>query len=319
MVTSPTTMSRRELLRMVGLGTLGFATAGIWSAFPTSVFAQGSAPKPLAFYTTKVGDLELTIIQDAMFPLDATILGANAPAGAVDALLKANNLPVGQVPTTVNVSLIKSGSKLILMDTGNGVGAGSTAATLELLGIKREAITDVIISHIHPDHIGGALDNAALTFSKAMYHYPEAEQAFIDKAPSDSPIADMIAANKAILKAAGDADQLTIYKADTEILPGILAMATPGHTIGHMAFRLESAGNALVCTVDAAINNVVSIAQPEWYAAFDSDGAMAAETRKKLFGDLAKNGTRTFAYHFPFPGTGYIDADGDGFRFIPTL
>lgn len=263
----------------------------------------------------------MTIIRDALFPLDAAILGANAPEGkaSVDATLKENNLPTGTVATPVNVMVVKSGDKLVLFDTGNGVGAGSLAPTLELLGIGRESITDVVFSHLHPDHVGGALSGGKLTFSKAMYHYPEAEKAFVDAAPAGTPLDDMLKANRAIFKAAQDAGQFAVYQPDAEVAPGIMAMVAPGHTPGHHIFRLESDGQSLVCTVDTAINSVVSLAHPGWYAAFDTDGAMAAETRQKVFADLANSGSRIFGYHFPFPGIGFIDTDGDGFRFVAAM
>jgi glyoxylase-like metal-dependent hydrolase (beta-lactamase superfamily II) len=102
-------------------------------------------------------------------------------------------------------------------------------------------------------------------------------------------------------------------------VPGLTALAAPGHTIGHMAFRLDSEGASLLFTIDTAINNVVSLAMPDWHAAFDTDGPQASATRKQLFGDAASSGMRVLAYHFPFPGLGFIDTDGEGFRFIPAM
>lgn len=308
-------ISRRDLLKLMGLSAVGVSTVGMWGFLPQRTLAQGAAPKANAFYTMQVGKAELTVIRDAVFPLDATILGANTTKDKINEVLKANNFLPDAVPTSVNIVVIKVNDKTILLDTGTGVGAGALAPTLELLGIKADAVTDVVISHIHPDHVGGALSNNALTFSKAMYHYPEAEKTFIDSAPTN----DMVTANKALLKTAGDASQLTVFKSDTEVLPGLVSILAPGHTVGHTAFRLESEGQSILFTVDTAIGSVVSMAHPEWYAAFDSDGPTASTTRKQLFGDAAAKGTRVLAYHFPFPGTGFIDTDGEGFRFVPSM
>jgi glyoxylase-like metal-dependent hydrolase (beta-lactamase superfamily II) len=129
----------------------------------------------------------------------------------------------------------------------------------------------------------------------------------------------MIDANKAILETADAAGQLNVYAAGAEVVPGLTAIAAPGHTMGHTAFRLDSEGSSLLFTIDAAINNVVSLSNPDWHAAFDTDGPMAAETRKQLFGEAASTGLRVLAYHFPFPGLGFIDTEGEGFRFIPAM
>jgi glyoxylase-like metal-dependent hydrolase (beta-lactamase superfamily II) len=304
---------------MFGIGALGLGATSVWGFLPRPALAQGGAPTATAFFSLTVGKIELTVIRDAQFPLDGAILGANAPTGAVDETLKANNLPTGTIATPFNVVLVKTGDKVALLDTGNGVGVGALVPTLALLGVTPEMITDVVFSHLHPDHVGAALTDGKLTFPKAMYSYPEAEKAFVEAAPAGTPIDDMLKANKAIFKAAGDASQLNIFKSDAEVLPGVLAVAALGHSMGHHLFRMESEGSKLLLPVDTAINSVVSLAHPEWYAAFDTDGAMAAETRKKVFSDAAATGVRVLGYHFPFPGTGFIDTDGDGFRFIPAM
>ncbi|MCC7205714.1 MAG: MBL fold metallo-hydrolase, partial [Anaerolineae bacterium] len=265
MKNSARALSRRDMLRMAGAGALGVTAAHHLGFNPQHVFAQGqSGPAPIAFFTKDLGDIRLTIIRDRIGALDPAVLGANAPEGAVAELLAQSNLPTNQVNNTFNVALLQAGDRLALLDTGNGVAQGSLVATLGLLGIARDAITDVVISHIHPDHITGALDGGNLTFPNAMYHYPEAEKAVVDAAGSDGGMMDN---NKAILSAADAAGQLDVFTADVEVLPGVTAIAAPGHTAGHTAFRLDSGGASLLCTVDSAIHPVVSLAMPDWHAA----------------------------------------------------
>jgi glyoxylase-like metal-dependent hydrolase (beta-lactamase superfamily II) len=312
---SSISFSRRDILRMMGTGAIAAAAGGALSGLPKPVLAQNAAPpKPLGFFSLPVGDLEVTIIRDGVRPLDPAILGANAPEGAVANLLKENNVPA-PLNNTFNVLLIKSGDQLTLVDTGLGVAAGSLLATLTALGIKADAINNVVISHQHGDHIGATLTEGKLTFPKAMYHYPEAEKTAVEAAAESAGITS----NKNLLKAAGDASQLKIFKADTEVLPGILAVAAYGHTPGHTAFMISSKGQSLLATVDSALNNVITMAHPEWHIQFDADKVMAVETRKKLFGEAADKQTRIVAYHFPFPGTGFIVKSGEGFRFIPSM
>jgi len=307
--------SRRNMLRLMGTSALSAVAGSALGGLPTRVLAQDAAPpKPMGLFALQVGDIEVNIIRDGVAQLDPAILGVTAPEGAVAKLLKDNNVPT-PLNNTFNVLLLKSGQKMILVDTGRGAAAGSLLPTLAAVGVQPDAITDVVISHQHGDHIGAALTNGKLTFPKATYHYPEAEKAAVDKAAESAGITS----NRNLLKAAGDASQLKLFKADAEVLPGIMAIAAPGHTPGHSAFMIASKNQSLLATVDSALNNVVTMAHPEWHVQFDADKVQAVETRKRLFSDAAAKGLRIIAYHFAFPGTGYIVKDGDAFRFIPSM
>jgi glyoxylase-like metal-dependent hydrolase (beta-lactamase superfamily II) len=316
MMKSSISLSRRNMLRLMGTGALGIVAGKALAGAPAPARAQGAnpPPKPLGFFAFQVGDLEVTVIRDGVRPLDPAILATNAPEGALATLLQENGLPT-PLNNTFNVLLVKSGERMTLVDTGLGAAAGSLLVTLDALGINRDLITEVVFSHQHGDHIGAGLLDGKLTFPKAMYFYPEVEKGVVDKAAESGGITN----NRNLLKAAGDAGQLTLFKADTEILPGIMSMAAYGHTPGHTAFMLSSNSQSLLCTVDSALNNVVSTAHPEWHVQFDADKVQAAETRQRLFSEAAAKNMRILAYHFPFPGTGFIAKSGDGYRFIPSM
>lgn len=311
-------LSRRDVLKLLGVSALGAVAVGRIALAPKPALAQGApAAAPIAFFNFALGAMQLTVIRDAVRSQDPAILGRNAPEGGVAEVLKANNVPA-PINATFNVLLARSGDKVILFDTGFGVGAGGAlVATLELLGVQRGDVTDVVFTHMHPDHVGGALTEGALTFPNAMYHYPQAEFDFVNSLAADSPLAGVATTNKAIFEAAGD--KLKLYAADAEVLPGVAAVAAYGHTLGHTALRFESEGQQMMHMVDTALNSVVSLARPDWQAAFDVNGELASETRRRLFSEAALNGTRVFAYHFPFPGTGFVVAEGEGFRFIPAM
>ncbi|PJF35819.1 MAG: hypothetical protein CUN49_08585 [Candidatus Thermofonsia Clade 1 bacterium] len=310
--------SRRDMLKFLGVGALGSALIGRIGFAPQAARAQGApAATPIAFFRFTLGAMELTVIRDAARQQDPSVLGRNAPEGGVAEVLKANNVPA-PITTTFNVLVARNGDKTMVFDTGFGVAAGGALlATLALLGIERESVTDLVLTHLHPDHVSGALTDGALTFPNATYHYSQAEFDFVNGLPADSPLAGVAATNKAIFEAAGD--KLKLYAPDTEILPGVTTIAAYGHTLGHTAFRFESEGQQMLHAVDTALNSVVSLARPDWHTAFDVNGALAAETRRRIFGEAARNGTRIFAYHFPFPGTGFVVAEGEGFRFIPIM
>ncbi len=311
-------LSRRDMLKLLGVGALGATFMGKIAFTPQAARAQGApAALPIAFFRFTLGAMQLTVIRDAVRQQDPAVLGRNAPEGGIADVLKANNLPA-PITTTFNVLLVRNGDKIAVFDTGFGLGAGGAlAATLDLLGIQREAVTDVVLSHLHPDHVGGALTDGALTFPNATYHYSQVEFDFVNSLPADSPLAGVASTNKAIFEAAGD--KLKFYSADAQILEGVTTIAAYGHTPGHTAFRFESEGQQMLHVVDTALNSVVSLARPDWQANFDVNGELASETRRRIFGEAAKNGVRIFAYHFPFPGTGFIAAEGQGFRFIPAM
>ncbi|MCS6870688.1 MAG: MBL fold metallo-hydrolase [Anaerolineae bacterium] len=310
--------SRRDMLKLLGVSALGTAVMGKIAFEPQAARAQGApTATPIAFFRFSLGAMQLTVIRDAARQQDPAVLGRNAPEGGIAEVMKANNFPA-PITTTFNVLLMRNGDKVALFDTGLGVAAGGAlVATLELLGVPRDSVTDVVLTHMHPDHVSGALTDGALTFPNATYHYSQAEFDFINKVPSDSPLAQVAATNKAIFEAAGS--KLKLYAPDTEILPGVTTAAAYGHTLGHTIFRFQSEGQQMLHAVDTALNSVVSLARPEWHTAFDVNGEMAAETRRRVFGEAAKSGTRIFAYHFPFPGTGFVVAEGEGFRFIPAM
>lgn len=140
---------------------------------------------------------------------------------------------------------------------------------------------------------------------------------FINNAPSNETLDYLIGLANAELQPLMDADQLVLYSAEDEIVPGIQAIAAPGHTPGHMAFLLTSNDRRLLCIEDVAPHPIISLQRPEWHFVFHLDQETAIETRQRLLGRAVDERLQIFSYHFPFPGVGYIDHDGDGFRFLP--
>ncbi|MBW4439293.1 MAG: MBL fold metallo-hydrolase [Pleurocapsa minor GSE-CHR-MK-17-07R] len=312
--------SRRNFLK--GAGAAAFATSfSTWFAL-RPVMAQDGTPASgvTAFARFNVGALQVTVIQDAVFPLETSILGANATVDDINAVLAANNQPVtGAVNATVNPVLVNTGSELILIDSGNGADAGgSLNNTLALLGVTPDSINRVVISHFHPDHINGLLAGGAAAFPNATIHFPQAEWDFMQATPADSPAAGLVTAATAALQPYLDADQVSYYAPEGEILPGIVAVPAPGHTPGHTAIRLESEGESVLNLIDTALSAVISLSRPDWYAAFDAVPELAAETRLALLTSAAADGARVMGYHFPFPGVGYVVAEDDAFSFVPA-
>jgi glyoxylase-like metal-dependent hydrolase (beta-lactamase superfamily II) len=312
--------SRRDLLKTLGVGAAGMAFGPALANAPR-VKAQGTVARASAFYVLPVGDIEITVIQEGTITLDSAVYGVNVEEGAPAAALLANNLPSPEIVSTINVSLIRTGDRLALVDTGlgdfpfPGSSTNRLIPTLAVLGITPQDITDVVVTHFHPDHIGGASDSAgALSFPNATYHISDVEWGFLQNT-SGTPIDDLINGAKARLQPAVDADQLQTFSVNSDILPGVYAMHTPGHTPGHVSLRINSGSEQVLASIDVANHAVLSLQNPGWYFGFDAAPDVASETRKTVLSMLADEKIRILGYHFPFPGVGYINRDGDGFRF----
>ncbi len=313
-------ISRRNLLKGLGAGAvLGVGT--YFSIRPQQrTLAQAAATPIRALNRFSLGDWTVTAIQDGVAQLPANLLGANIEEAALTEFLTTNRLPTDFMRATVTVLLIQAGDEVVLMDTGNGASdtSGSLIPTLEVLGVAAGDVTQVILSHFHPDHILGAGDMTSMAFPNATYHISEPEWNFLQGDFSGTAFEEIVGLANGILAPASAAEQMALYTDEQELLPGIQALATPGHTPGHMAFQLSSGGQNLLLSVDAAIHSVASVQNPGWHFGFDADPVQAVETRTALFGRAADEGLLTFGYHFPFPGIGYIERMDEGFRFTAT-
>jgi glyoxylase-like metal-dependent hydrolase (beta-lactamase superfamily II) len=197
----------------------------------------------------------------------------------------------------------------VLFDTGLGQGFSQLMPTLELIGVSPADITTVVLSHFHPDHIGGVAPDGAVAFPNAQYVFGQVEWDFLNSGGNEGALGT--------LQPVVDAGQMAYYADGDEIAPGIIAVAAPGHTPGHTGFIISSGDQVLMNTVDAIVHPVLSVQRPEWHFGFDSDPEQAISTRRNLLDRVASDNLLIFGYHFPFPGIGVIAAEGDSWRFTP--
>lgn len=304
--------SRRTLLKGLGAG-VGAGALGLNVYYGAAQAQSVPAEGPLGLERTTVGEVELTVIKDSVLELPPGAFGGGAPEGAVAELLGRFNLPTDTIAASANVLLLRSGDELTLVDSGNG---GNLLPSLAAVGVSPADIGRVVLTHWHPDHINGVSAEGSLNFPNATHHFPRLDWEFLQaQAGSDEGIQGAL--DK--LTPADEAGALELYESDAALTPFLTSVAALGHTPGHHALLLNSGGASLLLTADAANHPVVALAHPEWSFGFDADAAQATETRRQLFGRAADEGLQVFAYHFAFPGFGYVARDGEGFSFTATI
>jgi len=304
-----------------------FALGGLSVAsLPESVQAAAPQIKTQApgWYRLMVGSVEVTSLSDGTveLPVDQIL---HAPAGRVAEGL-AQNFQKSPLETSVNAWLINTGSRLVLVDAGAGTLFGPTlgklAAQVRAAGYKPEQVDDILITHMHPDHVGGLAADGKRVFPNATVHADKKDadfwlsQARADAAPADSK--GFFQGAVASLTPYVKAGRFAAFERDGEVVPGIRSVATHGHTEGHTAYVVESQGQRLVLIGDLIHVASVQLASPEVTIAFDTDEPQAAASRARTFADVARDGSLVAVSHFSFPGLGRLRQADKGWVWVPV-
>lgn len=323
-------LSRRHV--MAGAATLPLAASLAGAATlagTTGADAQTSSGQQVpGIYRYKIGTIELTAVNDGArsFPL-ADGFVRNASRADVNAALEAAFQPKDQMTVQFNPLLIDNGGKLTLIDTGNGPQSGASTvgrlpANLAWAGIKPADIDTVVISHFHGDHINGLRTaDGGLAFPNAEILVPEAEWAFWMDEGEMSRAPDALKGNfQNVRRVFKDIDsKVARYGWDKEIAPGLTSVEAAGHTPGHTAFILASGDGRLFIQSDVTNTPILFAPNPDWQVQFDMDGAKAAQTRRRIYDMLAAERLQLTGYHYPFPATGFIRKEGEGYAVVPAL
>ena len=300
------TFSRRAALR--GLGALGL---GAVLPRPAQATPARRDHHTISAHSFPVGQATVTVIRDTGFALPLSAVGTNVDRARVLATLEEYGLPTDGVPTDVSQLVIDAGGVRTLVDTGTG--QGQLVPTMGALGMAPGSVDRVVVSHFHGDHIGGLSMDGTPTFPNASVHFPAAELAFLEGFSGDD---ENVAT--ALAKLAPVRDRLQTYRDGDELMPGLRALAAPGHTPGHHAFLLASGAARLMIASDAVAHPVVFFRHPSWLFGFDMNGDQTVRTRRRMLSRAADETLPFFASHMPFPGVGRVSRDGVGFRFTPT-
>lgn len=300
--------ARPGLTRRAAL--LGAAAAPLIALAPRPARARAEMKGMAAplFSRFKLGDFEVTTLLAGTRPVEKPreIFGLNASAEEFAAVSRAARLPTDVAQFFFTPTIVNTGEELVLFDTG--LNAEGITAALAAAGYTPDQVDTVVLTHMHGDHIGGLNSDAGETFANARYVTGATEHNHWSGAANEGFDAKVKPLN----------DRITFLDDGGAVTTGISAIAAPGHTPGHMGYMVESAGKGLVLIADTANHYVWSLAHPDWEVRFDMDKAAAAASRRKLLGMIAADGLPFIGYHMPFPATGFVEAEGDGFRYVPS-
>jgi glyoxylase-like metal-dependent hydrolase (beta-lactamase superfamily II) len=281
-------------------------------------------------YALQIGEIDVLVISDGVLPLPTAMLGHNADPSVRAAWMHDMFLPPDAFDWALNAVVVRSGDKTILIDAGLGSDpdlnlprAGQLIKRLESAGIDLASVTDVVLTHMHMDHIGGLLVAGVKDRLRpdVQIHVAAAEVKFWDSPdfshtsmPPGFPDA-LRATAKRFAKEYHN--QLRQFDDEYEVATGVIVRRTGGHTPGHSIVRVAAGGEALTFAGDAVFT--VGFDHPDWYNGFEHDPEEAARVRTRLLKELAATGELLVATHMPFPSIGRVATDGDVFRWVPIF
>ncbi len=275
--------------------------------------------------TLTVGSGTLDTLSDGNLVLPRSFVLADVPVAEADAVLKPFGLAgVASLMPDCNLTLWRDDGRVVLFDAGSGPDfmptAGQLMAAMDALGLSPEDVTDVIFTHGHPDHLWGVLDDFdEPLFANARHHMGQIEWDYW----TDPALPDTIASDRLTFAVGAArrlevlADDINLFADGDEIVTGVTARATFGHTPGHMSFQIASGDETIVVLGDCVANHHIAFVRPDWPNGSDQDTAQGAATRIALLNQLADSETPFIGFHLPTPGIGHAARDGDAFRFVP--
>ena len=282
------------------------------------------APRRLwAGSTLSLGGVQIDTLSDGMLTLPGDFILGGMPQDEMKAIVAKYGLRTDQLTPPCNVTLLRDGTNTVLFDVGSGPDfmptAGKLLEAFEALGLTPDDVTHVLFTHAHPDHLWGLLDEFdEPLFANAEYMIGAAEFDYWMNPDTVTTIGEARTtfAVGAQRRLAVIADTVRKVADGEEVLPGIAARLTPGHTPGHMAWDIAAGSDRVMVLGDAIGNHHVAFERPEWPSGSDQDAAMAADTRVRLLDQIATDKALLIGYHLPGGGIGRAERDGSTYRFV---
>jgi glyoxylase-like metal-dependent hydrolase (beta-lactamase superfamily II) len=304
-------VSRRRFLSTTSAAVAGTLAPAAWAQAP-------------AAHRFKVGGFDVTVVSDGTMQLPLSFALPGTAQTEVEALYAANGAKFEGINGQINVTVVKTGTAVIVVDAGGGADfmptMGKFGDNLEAAGIVADTVTHVVFTHAHADHFWGILDplDGGTRFAKAKHIITATEFDYWTKPGMETSVPEALrgVALGSARRLTEMASRLERVKTDAEIIPGVTLLATPGHTPGHASVLLNSGGQQLLVGGDALTSPIVSFAKPDWPWGPDADQTQAASTRRRTLDMLATDKVQLLGYHLPWPGVGRVERKDGGFRYV---
>jgi glyoxylase-like metal-dependent hydrolase (beta-lactamase superfamily II) len=289
---------------------------------------EGSGELVPSRYAVRVGDVDVVLISDGILPLPTSTMSTNVSEADRNEWFDGHFLQRDMFDWALNIALVRSGDRLILIDAGVGDGfeyftrAGQSVMRLESAGIDLAAITDIVLTHMHMDHVGGLnVDGVRARLRPDVRIHVSAAEVEFWKNPDFSKTVMPETVPPALRKAAAKfvklySENIVQFDRTVEVAAGVSARVTGGHTPGHCVVDIASKGEKLTFAGDAIF--AVGFDNPGWQNGFEHDPEGAVDVRIALLNEAAETGALLAAAHVAFPSIGHVAKNGDGFRFVPV-
>ena len=318
-------INRRRVMLSAAAGISAFGLYGSGAALAATPTAN---VRNTGYYRFRVGDIQATVLSDGLLSGPPNVYAGDAPEAELREVLRRAFLPTDAMTLNLNTLLIETGGRRILIEAGAaqtmGPNGGRLFDNLATIGLTRNDIDLVVISHTHPDHVGNLRTaDGSKAFPRAVVYVPEADWKFFVQGDPDLsylPVGPDFrrrfgeAIKRSVEPIARD---VVLYQAGTEIVPGLTTLPAYGHTPGMVSFLVHSGADQLLLTADLAYHPVVNINRP-WSPGPDRDKNAALQSRRRIFDQAAADRLLVLGFHYPFPGLGRMLKTDGGYAWVPA-
>lgn len=322
-----TVLSRRNFVVSAAAASAAFGLDGPMAFIGRAEAQMGAGSEVPRFARFKVGDIEVTQLYDGIWQKahDPGFI-KNATVEDTKKALQEANLTDAHVPITFTVTVVRSGGRTVMFDSGTGGQAAPTAGlmmkeSMQAAGIDPKSISTIVMTHFHSDHIFGlmAKDTNAQVFPDAEIVVPASEYKYWTDAAETAKLPQARQGlAKRVQATLPNWKNIRQAENDIEVAPGIRSVASYGHTPGHTSYLVSSGNDQLMVLGDVTNLPALFVRNPGWHAAFDQDAAMAESSRRKMFDHVVADKITVTGYHYGMPGAGKIAKDGSGYAYTPV-